>query len=266
MNHELPPHRNLESLKKEAKRWLDELQSAIRTRARLRRASPDASATPTLREVQKALARARVLRGMDAAEGCDQKRSAKSEAGAARHFEAVGCQRSDSAAAPGAHLGSVARCHSPDTPKPRGVFIRGGNGTFAHALRVGRNSCIGSSFWRFPRSSFDADQRPGPGKDASPAVAEEERRRSRPSRLARVRSRHADAHEVPQHQPVWRAGRSARQHHRIADRSSLIGRVIEPEPVELVPLGCCGSFASTAAFVNVRVPSADNAVSTTGQT
>ena len=58
MSHELPPRRNLESLRKEAKRWLGALQAGDPdARARLARAIPDAAATPTLRDVQHALAR-----------------------------------------------------------------------------------------------------------------------------------------------------------------------------------------------------------------
>ena len=50
--------RSLDSLKKEAKRWLDALRAnAVDARARLERALPNASATPTLRDVQHALAR-----------------------------------------------------------------------------------------------------------------------------------------------------------------------------------------------------------------
>lgn len=54
------PHRSLESLRKEAKRWLDALRAAgpdSPHRARLERAVPNASANPTLRDVQLALAR-----------------------------------------------------------------------------------------------------------------------------------------------------------------------------------------------------------------
>src|SRR6476646_5603627 len=50
--------RNLESLKKEAKRWLDALQAGdTEAHARLRQAYPDAPADPGLRDVQHALAR-----------------------------------------------------------------------------------------------------------------------------------------------------------------------------------------------------------------
>ena len=58
MSNELPPRRNLESLRKEAKRWLDALQAGdLDARARLERAISDAPATPALRDVQHALAR-----------------------------------------------------------------------------------------------------------------------------------------------------------------------------------------------------------------
>src|SRR5215218_8025067 len=58
MTHQLPPRRNLESLKKEARRWLGELRAGDpEARARLVRVLPDAAAAPTLRDVQQALAR-----------------------------------------------------------------------------------------------------------------------------------------------------------------------------------------------------------------
>jgi len=50
--------RNLESLKKEAKRWLDAVQAGdTAARDRLRQSYPDAPAEPGLRDVQHALAR-----------------------------------------------------------------------------------------------------------------------------------------------------------------------------------------------------------------
>jgi hypothetical protein len=53
-----PRRRSLDSLKKEAKRWLDTLRAnAADARARLERALPDVHANPTLRDVQHALAR-----------------------------------------------------------------------------------------------------------------------------------------------------------------------------------------------------------------
>jgi hypothetical protein len=52
------PRRSLDSLKKEAKRWLDDLRGNVAdARARLERAIPDTPAKPTLRNVQHALAR-----------------------------------------------------------------------------------------------------------------------------------------------------------------------------------------------------------------
>ncbi|HEU4928320.1 MAG TPA: hypothetical protein VFU38_00710, partial [Candidatus Krumholzibacteria bacterium] len=57
MTSERQLRRNLESFKKEAKRWLDALQADDPgARARLLRAVPDAPETPTLRDVQHALA------------------------------------------------------------------------------------------------------------------------------------------------------------------------------------------------------------------
>jgi hypothetical protein len=59
MSHAAPPRQNLESLKKEAKRWLDALQAGDPgARARLARVLPEAAAAlPSLRDVQHALAR-----------------------------------------------------------------------------------------------------------------------------------------------------------------------------------------------------------------
>jgi len=58
MSPELPPGRTLDSLKKEAKRWLKALRDNVDdARARLERALSDAPQTPTLRHVQHALAR-----------------------------------------------------------------------------------------------------------------------------------------------------------------------------------------------------------------
>src|SRR5262249_7090790 len=52
------PRRNLDRLKKEAKRWLAELRQDVRdARARLARALPTVPQSPTLRDVQLALAR-----------------------------------------------------------------------------------------------------------------------------------------------------------------------------------------------------------------
>lgn len=58
MSSALPPRRNLDSLKKEAKRWLRAIGAGDSdARARLARAVPDAPARPTLRDVLHALAR-----------------------------------------------------------------------------------------------------------------------------------------------------------------------------------------------------------------
>jgi hypothetical protein len=58
MSDELSRRRSLDSLKKEAKRWLDALRADdAGARARLERALPGAPAEPTLRDVQHALAR-----------------------------------------------------------------------------------------------------------------------------------------------------------------------------------------------------------------
>ena len=58
MDDRVPQRRSLDSLKKEAKRWLDALRrNADDARARFERALPGAPATPTLRDVQHALAR-----------------------------------------------------------------------------------------------------------------------------------------------------------------------------------------------------------------
>ena len=59
MSDEVPRRRrSFDSLKKEAKQWLDKLRAnAVDARARLERALPNAPATPTLRDVQHALAR-----------------------------------------------------------------------------------------------------------------------------------------------------------------------------------------------------------------
>jgi hypothetical protein len=84
MSHELPPRRNLESLKKEAKRWLDALQAGDPdARVRLARAFPDAPVTPTLRDVQHALAREHGLAGWTPLKAAIEKRSAETaDAGA----------------------------------------------------------------------------------------------------------------------------------------------------------------------------------------
>ena len=57
MQRKLTPKSTLENLKREAKRWLKALrENDIEARARLQRANPTAPASPTLRDVQHALA------------------------------------------------------------------------------------------------------------------------------------------------------------------------------------------------------------------
>ena len=84
MSPELPPRRNLESLKKEAKRWLDALRAGDPdARARLARAFPDAAAAPTLRDVQQALSREHGFAGWALLKEAIERRSeATAEAGA----------------------------------------------------------------------------------------------------------------------------------------------------------------------------------------
>jgi len=68
-NDDSTPHvrRNLESLKKEAKRWLDALESGdAAARARLLRAHPEAPVDPGLRDIQHALAREHGFAGWSA--------------------------------------------------------------------------------------------------------------------------------------------------------------------------------------------------------
>lgn len=58
MSRRITPTDSLESLKREAKRWLKAFRDDVEdARARLRKALPDAPATPTLRTIQHALAR-----------------------------------------------------------------------------------------------------------------------------------------------------------------------------------------------------------------
>ncbi len=58
MPHEFPRRRNLANLKREAKRWLADLsEHGVEARARLASTLPDATARPTLRTIQLALAR-----------------------------------------------------------------------------------------------------------------------------------------------------------------------------------------------------------------
>jgi uncharacterized protein len=67
MSTPLTPGNSLESLKKEAKRWLKALRAHdADARARLQRATPDAPAEPALRHVQHALARERGFAGWKA--------------------------------------------------------------------------------------------------------------------------------------------------------------------------------------------------------
>lgn len=84
MSHPLPPRQNLESLKKEARRWLRALQAGdAEARARLARTLPDAPADPTLRDVQHALAREHGFAGWTALKDAVERRSAEAaEAGA----------------------------------------------------------------------------------------------------------------------------------------------------------------------------------------
>ena len=64
MSRQITPRSTLENLKREAKRWLRELRANVgEARARLERAFPDAPSTPTLRDVQHALAREHGLAG-----------------------------------------------------------------------------------------------------------------------------------------------------------------------------------------------------------
>lgn len=87
MSDELPRRRSIDSVKKEAKRWLD----AIRTgtpdspaRARLERAVPNAPANPTLRDVQHALARDHGFSGWTALKEAIEQASARDRETGAR--------------------------------------------------------------------------------------------------------------------------------------------------------------------------------------
>jgi hypothetical protein len=84
MSHQLPPRQNLESLKKEAKRWLRALRARDgEARARLARAVPDVAADPTLRDVLHALAREHGFAGWTALKEAIERRSAEAaDAGA----------------------------------------------------------------------------------------------------------------------------------------------------------------------------------------
>lgn len=90
MNNEPPRRRNLESFKKEAKRWRDALRAGDPDAlARLERALPGAPVSPTLRELQHALAREHGFPGWTAMkQAVEQTFAADPDAGAtalARH-------------------------------------------------------------------------------------------------------------------------------------------------------------------------------------
>ena len=87
MAHDAPPRRNLESLKKEAKRWLGELQAGdSEARRRLARALPDANTAArfTLRDVQLALAREHGFPGWTQLKSAAEQRSAEAADAGAR--------------------------------------------------------------------------------------------------------------------------------------------------------------------------------------
>jgi hypothetical protein len=82
MTHPPTPRQNLESRRKEAKRWLRALQAGdTDSRARLARALPDAPADPTLRDVQHALARESGFAGWRALKDAIERRAADADAG-----------------------------------------------------------------------------------------------------------------------------------------------------------------------------------------
>jgi Leucine-rich repeat (LRR) protein len=85
MSELVPPRRNLESLKKAAKRWLDALRANdVDARARLDRALPAAPVHPTLRDVQHALAREHGFDGWtDLKDALEHAAVARRDAGAA---------------------------------------------------------------------------------------------------------------------------------------------------------------------------------------
>jgi hypothetical protein len=93
MSDELPRRRSLDSLKKEAKRWLDALRAnADDARARLERAIPNPPAKPTLRDVQQALAREHGFPGWAALkQGLEQTVASSRDTGAKAlaHYEAM---------------------------------------------------------------------------------------------------------------------------------------------------------------------------------
>ncbi len=84
MTNERSPRRSLDSLKKEAKRWRDELEAGdAAARARLEKAVPDAPASPALRHGQHALAREHGFSGWaDLKAALEQSRTAGLEMGA----------------------------------------------------------------------------------------------------------------------------------------------------------------------------------------
>jgi len=84
MSDTRPPHRNLESLKKEAKRLLDALRAGDQAaRARLEHALPGAPSAPTLRDAQLAIAREHGFAGWaDLKKALEQGAAANRETGA----------------------------------------------------------------------------------------------------------------------------------------------------------------------------------------
>jgi hypothetical protein len=87
MSDELPHRRGLDSLRKEAKRWLTALRAPApanaEARLRLERALPDAPANPTLRDVQHALAREQGFTGWEALREAVERAAAAARAMAA---------------------------------------------------------------------------------------------------------------------------------------------------------------------------------------
>lgn len=87
MSNELPHRRSLDSLRKEAKRWLAALRAPApanaEARSRLERALPDAPANPTLRDVQHALAREHGFTGWTALREAVERAASAARAAAA---------------------------------------------------------------------------------------------------------------------------------------------------------------------------------------
>ncbi|HEX5436783.1 MAG TPA: ankyrin repeat domain-containing protein, partial [Gemmatimonadaceae bacterium] len=80
MSRKLTPHSSLDTLKREAKRWLKALRDGDpRARARLARVSPTAPASPGLRDVQHALALEHGFPGWTALKGEIARRDATTE-------------------------------------------------------------------------------------------------------------------------------------------------------------------------------------------